>query len=72
MLQPRKKEWQKMKEQTEKFSPGRYLFYGLYGLLVVALIALTTWGVFRGIYFPEQIAPEHRTSASPPVDSDSP
>ena len=64
MLQDLSKEWRKLTEQTKKYTPGRILFYGLYGALVVLLIGLTTWGVVRGIFYPELIDPENRTSAT--------
>ena len=67
MLQHPLKEWRKLTEQTKKFTPGRILFYGLYGALVALLIGLTTWGVVRGIFYPELIAPENQTSATKQV-----
>lgn len=35
----------------------RNVLFGLYGIVVALLIILTTWGVVRGVYFPEQIEP---------------
>ena len=35
----------------------RNLLFGIYGIVVLLLIVLTTWGVVRGVYFPETIEP---------------
>lgn len=52
--------------ESQKTNPHPYrayrrVVYALYGLLVTLLIVGTTWGVVRGIYFPEQIPEQFRT-----------